>query len=121
MGPGGRRADGCEFYLSKEPRRGMRANTANAPKFLSRIMHGHNPVALAGTKLPAAGIVGLSVRVYRRAHNPRRRSSQRLSRDATLSLSGVPSRLRMMRHLVLPLLTSKQIRAAPSRAEREAR
>src|SRR5579872_6673410 len=61
-------------------------------------------VALPGTKLPEAGIVWLSVSVYRRTHESRRRSSQDLNRDATLSLSVVRGGSRMMQHLVLPLL-----------------
>jgi hypothetical protein len=66
-------------------------------------MHGDSVAALVGTKLPGAGRVGLSVRVYRRTHESCRRSSQNLNQDATLSLSGVHRALRMMWHLVLPL------------------
>lgn len=67
-------------------------------------MHSDSGVTMAGTKLPGAGRVGFSVRVYRRTHESRRASSQDLNQDATLSLSDVHRVLRMRWHLVLPLL-----------------
>lgn len=56
----------------------IRANTENPLKFLRKTMHGRGSAPAADAKLPGAGIVCLSVKVYRRNHDCRRRTERDL-------------------------------------------
>ena len=81
-GPGGPAKPAFRDATSfKKPCRGIRANTANPLKFPNNCMDGHGPAWRWRKKLPTAGIVCLSVRVYRRTHESSRPATLKEAED----------------------------------------